>query len=266
MKKIFMKFLIFWFYILILLFISCTTHRELIYLQKIDFNKDTLFVANFPDYRIQKEDILYVKVFSLNKEISDLINQTTVTTQQSSVYQNELSMFIYGYTVDDSGFIELPILGKIFVYNKKIDDISSDIKEKALKYINDPVVIVKLISYKYTLLGEVTRPGTYRNYSKQISILEAIGNAGDITDYGNRKNVMVIRTTEKGNKVYYLDLTKKNILNSEAFYLLPNDIVYVPPVKNKVFRVNSSVYSMALSTISTIILILNFITLQSKRF
>lgn len=266
MKKNINKFLILLIYSLLLFLSSCTTHRELLYLQKIDFNKDTLFASNFPDYKIQKEDILYVKVYSLNKEISDLINQTTVSTQQSGAYQNELSMYIYGYTVDDSGYIELPILGKIYVYNKKIDEINSIIKEKAQNYINDPVVIVKLISYKYTVLGEVVRPGTYRNYSKQISILEAIGNAGDITDYGNRKNVIVIRATEKGNKVYYLDLTKKDILSSEAYYLLPNDIVYIPPVKNKVFRVNSSVYSMALSTISTIILILNFITLQSKRF
>jgi len=257
--------------LLILIFIEiiincCTTHRELLYLQKIDLNKDTIFYSNFPNYKIQKEDILYIKVYSINKEITDIINQTTTTTQQSLAFQNESSMFIYGYTVDDSGYIELPVLGKFFVYNKKIEEITKEIKDKALHYLNDPVVIVKLISYKITVLGEVARPGTYRNYSRQISVLEAIGNAGDITDYGNRKKVMVIRSTENGNKIYTIDLTKKNLLNSEVYYLLPNDIVYIPPVKNKVFRINSSVYSLTLSTISTIILILNFITLQSKRF
>jgi len=251
---------------IVFIFLSCTTQKELIYLQKIDYQKDTLFSPVFPEYKIQKEDILYIKVFSLNKEISDIINQTSLSTQLSSSYQSEMNLYIYGYTVDDSGFIEIPVLGKIYVCNKKIDEITKDIRERATSFINDPVVIVKLVSYKYTILGEVTRPGTYRNYSRQISILEAIGNAGDITDYGNRRNVVVIRSKEKGNKVYTLDLTKKDILNSEAFYLLPNDIVYVPPVKNKVFRVNSSIYSLALSTVSTIILILNFVTLQSKRF
>lgn len=239
---------------------SCTFHKQLVYLK----NVDSVSTENFyprsqrPDYRIQTRDILYVKIYSLNEEMSNLINQT-VGSYQQNLFQNETSLYINGYSVSDSGYIEIPILGKIMIVGKTMDEALASLRERASLYLKDATVIVKLISFKVSVIGEVNRPGTYNNFNSQLTVLEAISMAGDITDYGNRKQVLVLRPTTSGTNTFRLDLTSKKILTSDGFFLLPNDIVYVEPIKRKSFRINIPTLTLALTSITTLILVLNYL-------
>lgn len=245
--------------ILLIALFSCTSHRQLVYLKNVDsLSTENFFPKTRPEYRIQTRDIMYVKIYSLNEEMSNLINQS-IGSYQQNLFQNETSLFINGYSVSDSGNIEIPILGKIRIGGKTMDEAITAIKARTDKYLKDATVIVKLISFKVSVIGEVARPGTYNNYSTQLTVLEAVSMAGDITDYGNRKQVLVLRPTSTGTKSFRLDLTSKNILSSDGFFLLPNDIVYVQPIKSKSFRINIPTISLLLTTVSTLILVLNYV-------
>lgn len=239
---------------------SCTSHRQLVYLENLEVAaSDGYYPKSRPEYRIQTRDILYIKVYSLNEEMSNLINQTIGRTYQQNLFQNETSLFINGYTVSDSGYVEIPVLGRIWVENKTVNEAVNGIRSRANQYLKDATVIVKLISFKFSVIGEVNRPGTYNNYNNQLTVLEAISMAGDITDYGNRRKILILRPTETGTRTFRLDLTNSNILTSDGFFLLPNDIVYVEPIQSKSFRINTPTFSLILTSITTLILVLNFV-------
>jgi polysaccharide export outer membrane protein len=211
-----------------------------------------------PEYKIQTRDILYIRVYSLDPDINNLINQTAGGSQQN-MFQNEPNLYINGYTVNDSGYVEVPILGQIKVTEKTMDEAIASIRQRAARFVKDATIIVKLVSFKFSVLGEVRRPGTYSNFNNQLTVLEAISMAGDVTDYGNRKKILVLRPNKEGTKTFRLDLTSKKILTSDGFFLLPNDIVYVEPIKSKSFLINIPTFALILTTISTLILVLNFV-------
>jgi polysaccharide biosynthesis/export protein len=244
---------------IIISFTSCTSHRQLVYLKNVDsVSGNNFYPKNPPVYRIQNRDILYIKIYSLNEEMSDLINQS-IGSYQQNLFQTETSLFINGYTVSDSGYVEIPILGKVAVVNKTLDEAIASIRERAMVYLKDATIIAKIISFKVSVLGEVNRPGTYTNFNNQLTVLEAISMAGDITDYGNRKKILVLRPSKNGTETFRLDLTNKKILSSDGVFLLPNDIVYVEPIQSKSFRINIPTFTLVLTSITTLILVLNFI-------
>jgi polysaccharide biosynthesis/export protein len=239
-------------------FSSCTSYKQMVYLQNIDSSStENFFPKVRPDYKIQAQDILFIRVLTLNQDVSDLINSTPTNT--SNLYNNEASMYIFGYNVSDSGYVELPVLGKVYVAGETLDGAKEALSKRAAVYLKDATIVVKLISFKYSVFGEVLRPGVFYNYNNQLTVLEAISEAGNLTDYANRKKVLVIRPTSKGTRTFRLDLTKKNILSSDGFYLLPNDMVYVEPIKSKTFRLNMPTVSLFLTSVSTLILILNYL-------
>jgi len=241
---------------------SCTAHKQLVYLKDVDsVSSESFYGKTRPEYLLQTRDIMYVKICSLNEEMSNLINQT-IGSYQQNLFQNETSLFINGYSVSDSGYIEIPILGRILVAGKTLDEAITSIHQRADQFLKDATVIVKLISFKVSVIGEVSRPGTYNNYNSQLTVLEAISLAGDITDYGNRKKVHVLRPESNGTRSFQLDLTNRNILTSDGYFLLPNDIVYIEPIRSKSFRINIPTLSLVLTSVSTLILVLNYINHQ----
>lgn len=155
--------------------------------------------------------------------------------------------------------IDLPLIGEISVIDKTEEEAKSIVQTKVAEYYKGATIKLKILTYKFSILGEVRNPGVYYNYNKYLTILEAISMANGLSDYAHLRNVLIIRHSVNGEKSFRLDLTKKEILSSEAFYLLPNDIVYIEPDKYKNFGLNSSVYSMALSAVTTSILILTYI-------
>ena len=246
-------------FLLIYLVSSCTSQKQLVYLQDVDsLTTENVYFRQQVDYKIQNQDILYIRILSIDDRTNDLINVAS-TRYQQNLFQNETSLFINGYSVDNSGNVELPMIGKVFVLNKTVEEAKDAIQEKTDQYLRNASVIVKLISFKFTVLGEVNRPGVYKNFNNQLTVLEAIGMAGDISDYGNRTRILVIRPTKNETRTYRIDLTRKDVLSSEGFFLLPNDIVYVEPIKSKTFRINIPTLSLFLSSVTTLILILNFV-------
>jgi polysaccharide biosynthesis/export protein len=243
--------------ILILIVSSCTHYRDLVYLQAPRGQQPDKYTATPPAYRIQNRDVLYIRILSLNKDVTEVMNNSSGININNMT--NEATFFIYGYNVSDSGFVEIPVVGKVNVQGKTIEDAKNAIAQQTALYLKDATVIVKLISFKYSVLGEVGRPGVYQNYNNQLTVLEALSSAGDISSYGNKHKIMVIRPGNDGTKTFRLDLTKTDILSSEGFFLLPNDIVYVEPVPSYNFRVNIPTIGVFLTAVSTLILVLNYI-------
>lgn len=251
------KFITFTCIAIILVLFSCTSQKQITYLQDASINGAENFnIDTITPYKIKRQDVLYIKLITSNSEVNKLFN---IDAGGGSMYQGESNLFINGFVVDDNNNIELPIIGNVEVGGYTLDKARENIREKAKIYLKDPTVYVKMLSYKYTVLGEVNKPGMYKNFNNKLNVLEAISSAGDITDYGNRKKIVVVRLTEKGSKTFRLNLTKKDILTSEAYYLQPNDVVYVEPLKSKSFKLNIPIASLMLTSISTLILIINFI-------
>jgi polysaccharide biosynthesis/export protein len=242
--------------IIVLLLASCTTKKQLTYMNDLA-NTEEMFNIKIPAYRVQKQDILYINIKSINDEINALF--TAQSGESRQMFQNETSLYINGYVVDDSGRIEMSLLGPIPVEGLTLNEIKDLIRERSKVYLKEASIDVKLISFKFTVLGEVRRPGTYSNYNNQLTVFEAISMSGDITDYGDRKHVLVVRPTPEKTKTYRIDLSKKGVISSEAFFLMPNDVVIVEPVRAKAFWINIPNFSLALSTITTLILLLNYI-------
>jgi polysaccharide export outer membrane protein len=245
--------------VVVILFGSCTSQKKLMYLSNLDTSSvQQFFPMQRPDYRIQYQDILYVNISTLNSEMNDLLNPGTQRFT-STTFRDESNIYIFGYTVNDSGSITLPILGDIIVNGLTVSEVIQSIQKRADSYLKDAIVIVKLLSFKFTVLGEVNRPGMYTNYNNQLTVLEAIGMAGNLTDFGNREDVLVVRPSKQGTHTYRINLQDKNLLKSQGYFLLPNDIVIVEPIKSKIFLLNIPTISLVLSSISTLILVLTFI-------
>jgi polysaccharide biosynthesis/export protein len=208
-------------------------------------------------YKIQPGDILYIRVISFDENMNKLFNLEANTSTNIAI--NEANMFILGYLVNDTGYITLPVVGDILVKNLTIDESQATVKKNIDEYINDATVIVKLASFKITVLGEVKNPGNYVIYDNNLNLFEAIGKASDLTDYGNRTNVLVVRQTREGVKSYRASLLDKNILFSDFYYIQPNDIIYVEPVAKKAWRMNVSNITLTFSSITTLILVYNFL-------
>ncbi|MFA8436772.1 MAG: polysaccharide biosynthesis/export family protein [Marinifilaceae bacterium] len=248
--------------LIVLSFTSCRTSKDLVYLNDVDGQElHEGLPVEMPEYRIQANDNLYVNIKSMNPDVNQIFNPIQGGGSMSGTQQmyGQLSgQYLNGYQVNQQGNINLPIMGSIQISGLTLPQAESCIRKKASEYLKECTVKVKLLSYKVTVMGEVKSPGVYYNYSNNMTVFEAISMANGVTDFASIKRVLVVRPTKEGSKSYRLNLTSKKLLASEAFYLLPNDVVYVEPDKYKNVRLNSSVYALFLSSISTLVLILNF--------
>ncbi|MEA3445884.1 MAG: polysaccharide biosynthesis/export family protein [Bacteroidota bacterium] len=254
---------LYWLLFVAVLFASCRQNKELVYLQSEDDDKtEYSSPSNLEVYKIQVSDILSVKIFSLNQDLVNLFNASSAQTANYARY-DQASMYFEGYMVSDSGYISMPVLGDIKVTGMNLKMVEEQVQQKALEYIKDVSVVVKLANFKITLLGEVKRPGMYYMYQRQTSILDALAQAGDLTDYASRKNIMLIRPGKDGTKTVRINLTDANLLSSEFFYLKPNDIIYIEPLKSKGIRLLASDYGTILtaisSTLTAVVLVLTLI-------
>jgi polysaccharide export outer membrane protein len=250
--------------LILMLGFGCTSQKKLAYLRNLpEPDGQEYFTMDKPGYKIQPRDVLYLTAKALNAEgkIEDYLSSSrnTVTSQAGG----EAGGFLYGYDVSEDGFIRLPVIGMIKVENLTLEEARNIIQEAVDKVFKNTTVECKLLSFKFTVIGEVRGPGTYVNYNNFLTVLEAIGRAGGIGDYGKRDRVLVVRAEEKGSKTFRLNLQDKSILNSEAYFLLPNDVVIVEPQPQKVFNMNlptiSFIINSTLLTLSTTLLLINYI-------
>jgi polysaccharide biosynthesis/export protein len=258
MKKLFFNCI--YTFILILSFISCRSTKDMKFFQDISDRELTQSAVKPTEYLIKPEDNLYIDIQTTNPEVDLLFSPSRSTTYGTqSNYGDLASQYLNGYQVNDKGMIRLPVIGEVSVADKTEEGAKIAIQQKADEYLKNAMVKVKILTYKITVLGEVRDPGVYYNYNKSITLLEAISMAKGISDYASVRKVLVIRPSLKGNKSFRLDLTKKEMLASEAYYLLPNDVVYVEPDRYKNFNLNATVFAMTLSTVTTAILVLTYI-------
>lgn len=206
---------------------------------------------------IQKNDILSISISSLNMEASAVFNTTNnfVISSANATGNNTQSS---GYLVNSDGYIQLPILGNIKAEGLTKKQLKENITEVLLnkKLLVDPIVNIRHLNFEVTVIGEVTHPTVITVPNEKISLLKALGLAGDITIYGKKDNVLLIRETEGKKNVKYIDLNSKSFLNSPYYYLMPNDIVYVESNKNKAASVGrgTQLLPVLLSALSVLII------------
>jgi len=251
--------------IILVLFLlaSCTSQKKLAYLQNLpEPDGQEYFTMEIPGYKIQPRDILYISAKALNTEgrIEDFISSSrNSTTSQAG---GEAGSYLYGYDVNGDGFIRIPVIGLVKVEDLTLEEVRKVIQIAVDKVFNNTTVECKLLSFKFTVIGEVNSPGTYVNYNNYLTVLEAIGRAGGIGDFGRRDRLLVVRPTDKGSKTYRLNLQDKEILKSEAYFLLPNDVVIVEQQPQKVFYQNLTtigfIISSITSTVSMTLLLINY--------
>lgn len=211
---------------------SCSTYKKINYLQDIEANKETAMEIN-KGILVQPKDIISIIVSSRNPEIASVFNLPTVAYQAASSTIASTSQNILGYAVDNEGCINFPVLGRIHVAGMTRWELSDKIKSMLLEQelIKDPIVTVSFMNFKISVMGEVTAPGTYSINGDKLTILEALSLARDLTIFGRRDNVTVIREQNGKRITYQVDLRSTDLFNSPAYYLQQNDIVYVTPNK-----------------------------------
>tara|TARA_B110001454_G_scaffold153302_1_gene142618 strand:+ start:2688 stop:3470 length:783 start_codon:yes stop_codon:yes gene_type:complete len=213
---------------------SCVPSKNLIYLQGEPIQKKGIKRINNIPYKLQVDDILNIDIKSSDqKMVSIFVKQTGGNSSQSI---GSTSGYLSGYSIDSSGNIRMPTLGEINVLGYTTVEVRKKIENELNKYLknkDDIFVSVKLSGIKYTIIGEINSPGPNVIFQNKVSVIDAIANSGDITLVGNRKKVEIIRNSISGIEKFTIDLTDINAFNSDVFYIKPNDIINVIPLKQK---------------------------------
>ena len=216
----------------VILFSACNSTKEVVYLQDVVPLKQQDIERKYEVF-IHEDDLLSIMVNSKDPELALPFNMPLVTYQIGS--ESAGQQRVLGYLVDTNGDIDFPILGKIHVAGLSRLELRDLIKEKLISgdYIKDPVVTVQFLNYKVSVMGEVARPGSFTITGDRITLLEALSMAGDLTIYGRRDRVAVIREENGKRTILFHDLRSSEIFTSPCYYLQQNDIVYVEPNKAK---------------------------------
>ena len=215
-------------YVLICLIVfltACSAPKEVLYLQDIATIKQEKIEKGY-EVKIHKDDLLAIIVNSKDEELALPFNMPLVSYQIGSNYNQPR---IVGYLVDQNGDIDFPVLGKMHVQGLTRMQLTELIKKKLSEgdLIKDPIVTVQFLNFKVSVIGEVSRPGTFEISGDRITLLEALSRAGDLTIHGRRDRVAVIREENGERIIRYHDLRSSDIFNSPCYYLQQNDIVYV---------------------------------------
>ncbi len=234
--------------IIVLFFASCIPQKETMYLQDkesiMEFNELTEITGK---YILHPNDYLFIRVSTFDPKISEFFNSSQGTNMNSNSFQGN-TMFMY--MIDDEMNVDYPYAGKINLKNCNLFQAKEKIKEALKPFVKDANILVRLGTNTYTILGEVNSPGTQSMSKDQITIFEAIGQAGDLTPYGKRKEIKIVRPTNDGKtETLLVDLTDHKIVGSKYYYIYPNDLIYVRPMRAKQFGIGESFSLGVLSTI-----------------
>ncbi|WP_246197799.1 polysaccharide biosynthesis/export family protein [Chitinophaga agrisoli] len=192
---------------------------------------------------IQPDDILQVSIQTLDPAATALLNQQNTANWQvtgTPATGSSGSGGVSGYLVDKEGYVLLPLIGKVLVKGKTTDKVRDEIRDKAAEYYKDPVVNVRFANFKITVLGEVARPSTYVMPNEKVTLLDALGMAGDLTIYGKRENVLLIREKEGKKEFVRFNLNNSQLFTSPYYYLQQGDVVYVEPNKARIVATDAA--------------------------
>lgn len=226
---------------MVVLLAACSAPKEVLYLQDISLIKEEAIDKSY-EVIIHKDDLLAIIVNSKEPELALPFNMPLVSYQIGG--QNVSQQRLVGYLVNQDGNIDFPILGEIHVEGLTRMQVTELIKKRLIEeeLIKDPIVTVQFLNFKVSVIGEVGRPGTFDISGDRITLLEALSMAGDLTIYGRRDRVAVIREKDGKRSILYHDLRSSDIFQSPCYYLQQNDIVYVEPnnAKTGQSRINSN--------------------------
>jgi polysaccharide export outer membrane protein len=189
---------------------------------------------NPEDYLIQMNDILRVDIKSFDEKANQLFNAfNTQNIQMGGILAQGGGdpFFMFGYSVDDSGYLELPVLGKIPLVGLTVLQAQNRVQKEVDRYFTEAFVKISLGGIRFSVMGEVLRPGKYAVMQNRLSLLEAVATAGDLKPDANRRRVQLIRQYPGGSRVVVLDLTDQNLLKSPYYFVRPNDVIYVAPLR-----------------------------------
>ncbi|AUP78187.1 polysaccharide biosynthesis/export family protein [Flavivirga eckloniae] len=246
--------------------VSCVPYKDTVYFQNKSKATDStqVIVEKQKPYRVQINDILNIRIKAAKQETVSIFNPIGEGNLNADSQERA---YFDGFTVDLHGNIRLPKLGNINVLGFTTDEIKQIVEKKLLeteyKAANDIFVTVKLTGLQYTATGEVGNKGTSILFKERVNVFEALANSGDILDTGDKKDVLIIRQFPQGQKIFHLDLTDVAVMNSPYYYIQPNDMIYVKPIKQKSWGTgtnalqNIGALATVVSLITTTVLLLN---------
>ncbi|MGB0884236.1 MAG: polysaccharide biosynthesis/export family protein [Flavobacteriales bacterium] len=232
---------------------SCVPIEEIAYLQTEKEDNDQVYELNYDDYVVGYNDILYISVKT--EEDVYLKNPERMSATSSDAF-----FYLSGYTVDKEGYIDLPVVGEVYVFGLDVSEIKSRLNELLNSYYKKFVLVVKPTGVKVSILGEVRRPGSYTFYQNNVTIFDLLARSGDLGGMANRKRIKILRHTDDNVKIHYVDLTNQEIFNSDFYYLQPEDVFYIEPLPVKTWGIGSTGFSSLqtlISILSSAFLIVN---------
>jgi len=233
---------------------SCVTQHEVEYLQKKDKTLRAYDEAKVLDYRLKPNDELYIQINSLDDPTANVFSNSTGQQSSAMMGIDPYGASLVSYAIDKEGYLQLPIIGKILVKDKTLSETSLVLTDSLSHILNQPIVTVKLVNRYISVLGEVRSPGHFPYSQDKLTIYDAIGMAGDMTIFSNRKEVTLARNENGKNSLIKLDLTNPEILGSNYYYIRPNDMIYVKPLKKRIWGMSEFPFALVLSTLSVTLL------------
>ena len=231
-------------------FASCVPQKKMLYLKDAEMLTENIskeYVNDRTiDYKLQSGDNLYIHVVNTIDERG----AASINGDVRGYLSSDANIYLQTTTIDKEGCIEMPLVGKVEVKNLTVDEAKNKLQTAINTYINGSMLIVKLASFNVTLLGEVSRPGMYKVYQSQINLFEAMSLAGNMTNFAKKSDVKIIRQTDNGSEIVTVDMGQADILSSPYYYLKPNDIVYVEPLKIKQWGFTTFPYSTVFSIVT----------------
>jgi polysaccharide export outer membrane protein len=241
------------------LLFSCVTLKQIEYVQDKPGAVGSYREADFPDYKLKPNDELFIQVRSLDEAAANVFSNETNQQFLNAGTIQPYGASLMSYSVDRDGYLLLPIIGRIMVKDKTISDVGIEVRDSLHHILNQPVVTIKLVNRFISVLGEVNSPGHFSYSQDKLTVFDAVGLAGDITEYGNRNKVTLIRNENGVNQKILLNLRSSDILTSEYYNLRPNDIVYVKPMGNKFWGMRQFPFTVLFSALTTGILLYNVV-------
>ncbi|WP_299523339.1 polysaccharide biosynthesis/export family protein [Winogradskyella sp.] len=246
-------------FLVIVMLTSCGSKKNLVYFQDEPLQESVL-VSEPKELIYKPDDILTINVSALDPQTVAPFNLTLIPGGNANdplAAQGGLQQ--QTYLIDYEGNIEFPVLGTLKIAGLTRTELTDMLTEKISEYVNNPIINVRLSNFTFTILGEVQNPGTFTIPDERITILEALGLADDLTIFGKRKNILLIREVDGKKKYSKVDLTSVNVVNSPVYYLQQNDVIYVEPnkarIRSSTYNQNNAVLISAVGTLTTILAI-----------
>jgi len=243
----------------IILISSCASRQEIVYFQDEPLSNEMASTNNY-EIKFKPADMLTIDISAQDPEAVAPFLLTPVAQNINNSLNINNNLRIQTYLIDINGNIEFPVLGTLKMQGLSRVEATDMLKVKLSEYIKDPIVNVRLINFNITVLGEVKSPGTFTVQNERISLSDALGLAGDLTIYGKRDNVLLIREVDGEKRYAKFDLNSVNVLNSPNYYLTQNDVIYVEPnnarVRQSSYNQNNGIIISAVATLATIAAIL----------